>query len=260
MESGYQRVQPKEKILNIIKGGEATTESMFKTMGGWTTQFEINGNLVGGHIDILTKDPRLIYHLEVVGGAKDKRILELGPLEGAHTKMMVDAGAKEVIAIEGNPDCFLRCLIVKEAFQLTRAKFLFGDFNLYVKNYTGDKFDFISAAGVLYHQINPAQLIHDMARITDTVIVWAQVASDTQPSNIQSTVMANDIVYKGKLNSYMGTRATSAVYCGGLNDDAFWMYPEDMRKCFVDAGFTNINEQPMGTTVYGNCLTFVAQK
>jgi hypothetical protein len=246
--------------MNIIKGEEASVEAMFKTMGGWTTQFEINGNPVGGHINVLTKDPRLIYHLEVIGGAKGKRVLELGPLEGAHTKMMIEAGAKEVIAVEGNPDCFLRCLIVKEAFQLTKAKFLFGDFNIYVKNYTGAKFDFISAAGVLYHQANPAQLIYDMARITDVVIVWAQVANATQPSYIESSVEVNNIIYKGKLNSYLGTRATSEVYCGGLSDDAFWMYPQDMIKCFRDAGFENINQQPMGTTVYGDCITFVASK
>ena len=246
--------------MNTIKGEEATIEAMFKTMGGWTTQFEVNGTPVGGHINILTKDPRLIYHLQVVGGAEGKRILELGPLEGAHTKMMVEAGAKEVIAVEGNPDCFLRCLIVKEAFQLTNAKFLFGDFNLYVQNYTGEKFDFISAAGVLYHQKNPAQLIHNMAEITDCVIVWAQVASNTQPSNIESVVRAGGYIYRGKLNNYLGTRATSDVYCGGLNDDAFWMYPEDMRKCFRDAGFINIDEQGMGTTVHGDCLIFVASK
>ena len=246
--------------MNIIKGEEATREAMFKTMGGWTTQFDIDGVPVGGHIDILTKDPRLIYHLTVVGGAKDKRILELGPLEGAHTKMMVEAGAKEVIAVEGNPDCFLRCLIVKEAFQLTNAKFLFGDFNLYVKNYTGEKFDFISAAGVLYHQINPAELIHNMAKITDCVIVWAQVASENFPSNIEAVVASNGITYKGKLNSYRGTRATSEVYCGGLSDDAFWMYPGEMLKCFRDAGFVNIDEQPMGATVHGVCITFVASK
>jgi hypothetical protein len=246
--------------MNMIKGKEATVETMFTIIGGWTTPFEVNGNLVGGGGPDLTKDQRLIWHLEQLGGAKGKRVLELGPLEGGHTKMIIEAGATEVIAIEGNPDCFLRCLIVKEAFQLIQAKFLFGDFNLYVKDYKGEKFDFISAAGVLYHQINPAQLIHDMARITDNVIVWTQLANETQPSNIESTVESNGFVYRGKIQDYHGSRKTKANYCGGLNDVSFWLYPDDMFKCFKDAGFVNINSQPMYLNVHGECVNFVASK
>ncbi len=242
--------------MNTVVGSAATKAAMFKTIGGWTTQFEIEGQKVGGVVDILPKDPRLVWHLEKVGGAKDKRVLELGALEGAHTKMLCEAGAREVISTEGLNDAFLRCLIVKEAFELSAAKFLFCDFNNYVENYQGDKFDFVSAAGVLYHQRNPVKLIRNLARITGTVIVWSQVANNKQPSNIEAVCEG----YKGKLNNYKGTRLTSQSYCGGLQDEAFWFYPDQMLSCFKDFGFTNIEQQHSPSNINGDCLLFVASK
>jgi hypothetical protein len=246
--------------MNTIIGSELTAESTFGVMGGWTTQFDVNGRLVGGSVSILTQDPRLLWHLKMLGGAKDKRILELGALEGAHTKMMIEVGAREVIAIEGLSDCWLRCLIVKEVFQLNKARFLFCDFCNYVANYTGEKFDIVSAAGVLYHQKNPSQLIHDLAKITDNVMVWSQVASATSPSDIESSVSANGYTYWGKINNYGGQRLTSESYCGGLEPEAFWMYPEAMRRCFREAGFIKIIEEKCEPNINGDCLLFVAKK
>lgn len=245
--------------MNTIIGKSPTIESMFSVIGGWTTQFEVNGKLVGGKTSVLTKDPRLVWHMEVIGGVKNKCILELGALEGAHTKMMIEAGAREVIAIEGLSDCFLRCLIVKEAFQLNKAKFLFCDFCEYVANYKGEKFDVVSAAGVLYHQQNPAKLIYDLARITDNVLVWSQVANNSKPSTLEGEIKINGKIYKGKINNYQGARLTLDTYCGGLHNEAFWMYPEDMRQCFKDAGFIII-EKYSPSTPYGDCILFVARK
>jgi hypothetical protein len=248
--------------MNNIIGEYGYISDMFKTMGGWTTQFEVDGTTVGGKA-ILAKDPRMIWHMEKIGGVKGKRILELGPLEGGHTKMMVEAGAKKVIAIEGLSDCFLRCLIVKEAFNLKNAEFWFADFCKVIPDeFLPGKFDAVLAAGILYHQKNPAQLIHDLSLITDKVMVWSQVASGTNPGGKETFVRADgcDSVYYGKINKYGGTRTISESYCGGLNDEAFWMYPCDMKDCFKDAGFINIIEQRSGPTQYGDCLLFVATK
>lgn len=248
--------------MNRVFGTDCSIESMFSTMGGWTTQFEINGKKVGGDVEVLTIDPRLYWQMEQIGGIKDKRILELGPMEAAHTKMMIEAGAKEVIAVEGISDCFLRCLIVKEAFQLTNAKFIFGDFCRYIKNYSGEKFDVISAAGVLYHQSNPAQLIYDMSRITDKVFVWSHVAGKKRKGYSSKEVMvkANGIEYRGLDRDWRVLRKTFDRYCASLNDFAVWLYPEEMLRCFKDAGFENINIQECPPNPNGDCLLFIATK
>lgn len=241
--------------MNTVIGKQATRAAMFDTIGGWTTQFEIDGQKVGGTVDILPKDPRLLWHLEQVGGAKGKRILELGALEGAHTKMLHDAGAY-ITAIEGLNDCFLRCLIVKEVFELSNAKFLFADFNDYVTNYTGAKFDFVSAAGVLYHQRDPVTLIYNTAKITDTVLVWSQVANDKSPAGPEKNIRG----YRGRENSYKGTRLTSESYCGGLYGEAFWFYPDEILNCFIDAGFKYIKQKESPDNINGASLLFVASK
>jgi len=245
--------------MNIKVGKKATKAALFDVIGGWTTQFEVDGKKVGGNVEILTKDPRLVWHMEVLGGVEGKKILELGALEGAHTKMMIEAGARKVIATEGLSDCFLRCLVVKEAFELDKAEFLFCDFCDYVETIY-DRFDIVSAAGVLYHQKNPVKLIYDLNRITDNVMVWSQVASKDKPSKVESSIEFEGKVYNGKINNYQGTRLTSESYCGGLNDEAFWMYPEDMRRCFIDAGFVNIIEKESPPNINGDNLLFVASK
>lgn len=249
--------------MNTVIGGKASKAALFNTIGGWTTQFEIEGQKVGGTVDLLPKDPRLLWHLEQIGGAEGKTVLELGALEGAHTKMLHDAGARLIMATEGLNDCFLRCLVVKEAFYLTRARFFFCDFNDYVASYPdaievlgAPKFDFVSAAGVLYHQKDPVTLIRNLARITDTVLVWSQVADATQPAGKEGTVNG----YRGKWNNYNGTRLTSASYCGGLQNDAFWLYGNELIRCFYDAGFRHITRGESPRNVNGESLLFVASK
>jgi hypothetical protein len=244
--------------MNTVIGSECTKESMFGVIGGWTSQFEVDGKLVGGHLR-LDQDARVSWALEkmdIVG----YRILELGPLEGAHTKMIEEAGAEEIISIEGLSDCFLRCLIVKEAFQLTRTKFLFGDFCDYIPKYSGDDFDLVVALGVLYHQSNPAKLIHDLAKITDNVIVWSQVANTEHPGKEESSVMANGERYFGKTMYWGDTRLKKEDYCASLQTEAFWMYADEMKRCFRNAGFCDIVEKKCDPTPHGDCLLFIAHK
>jgi hypothetical protein len=246
--------------MNTIIGSDCSAESTFGIIGGWNTQFNINGKPAGGYNSGLTNDPRLLWLLEAIGGAKGKRILELGPMEAAHTKMMLDQGASEIIAIEGLSDCYLKCLIVKEIFDLVKARFIFGDFCNYISDYSDKKFDLVTALGVLYHQTNPAQLIYNLAKITDTIIVWSQVASASQPSQEERLIKANDESYLGKRMYWGDLRLKSESYCASLSSEAIWMYPDEVKRCFVNAGFCNINEGPHEPTPNGDCLLFVASK
>lgn len=230
-------------------------KSAFEILKGWSSKFEVNGISYGGDLDLIN-DWRLQWHLDMIGGAIGKMVLELGPLEGGHTVAMEEAGAN-VIAIEGNQNNFLKCLIVKNQYDL-KAKFVFGDFCEYIKNYSG-RFDFVSAAGVLYHQKNPAELIYDLSRITDTVLVWSQVANDEHPSKVTHFIYSHGKEYAGKLNDYNGAHSTDN-FCGGLEETAFWMYEEEMLRCFRDAGFKNIIQKDCGTTKYGDAILFVARK
>ena len=61
----------------------------------------------------LFEDDRILWDEEKLGKFLSKRVLELGPLEGAHTYMLQQLGAKEIISIESNKRAFLKCLIIK---------------------------------------------------------------------------------------------------------------------------------------------------
>lgn len=228
-------------------------QSSFDILKGWSSRFEVDGVSVGGPIE-LYNDHRLLWHLKTIGGVQGKTVLELGALEGAHTRTMEEAGAI-VTAIEGNANNFLKCLVVKNEFNL-KAKFIYADFCEYVK--VCRKFDIVSAAGVLYHQTNPADLIFDLAKITDTVLVWSQVASENNPPGKECTIMSNNCLYYGKVNDYGNTRSDS--FCGGLNKSAFWMYGYAMRECFHDAGFMKVISKDSPPNNHGETLLFVAKK
>lgn len=234
-------------------------KSLFESEEGWTTQYEIDGIKYGGNTPQLINDSRLLWHIEQAGGLKWKSVLELGPLEGAHTYTMYKAGAKEIIAVEGNINCFRRCLIAEEAMQIHNTHFIHQDFCQYVKNCTR-RFDVVSAAGVLYHQLNPAQLIYDIAAITDCVFVWSHVAGSGMPNGGPAYVKANDNYYEGVTNNYGDSRAKIKSYYAGLNENAVWLYPQDMIRCFNDAGFNNIIMGETSPNPNGDCLLFVAKK
>ena len=97
------------------------------------------------------------------------RVLELGPLEGAHTYQLEKLGAASILAIEANADAFLKCLITKEILSLGAAKFVYGDFCEYLKE-TNEEFDLVFCCGVLYHMSDPIALIESIAKVTTNVL------------------------------------------------------------------------------------------
>ena len=104
------------------------------------------GQFHAGENSTLFDDPRLIWGIGVFGGVKNFKILELGPLEGGHTFILQEHGASEIISIEANLRAFLRCLIIKEIFDLHHAKFQYGDFLEYLR-VEPDCFDLCIASG-----------------------------------------------------------------------------------------------------------------
>ena len=112
--------------------------------GVWSTYFEgRNGERLTQGSFHGTNDPRMEW-LASKMTLENQRILELGPLEGAHTLFLEKMGA-DVLSVEANIGAFLRCLIVKNQYSL-RSRFLLGDFN---KLDTGEaNFDLVCASGV----------------------------------------------------------------------------------------------------------------
>lgn len=135
------------------------------------------GHLVAGKLE-LYNDSRINWALDVVGEIKGKKILELGPMEGAHSYLLQKHGAASVIAIEGNPRAYMRCLAVKQILNLNRVEFLYGDFTKYLKG-NPISFDLCLACGVLYHMQNPIELIANISKSSSKVFVWTHYYDPT---------------------------------------------------------------------------------
>ena len=119
----------------------------------------------------LFEDPRITWAISELGGLHHQTVLELGPLEGAHSYMLEQAGAASITSIEANPEAYLKCLIVKETVGLNRTHFLCGDFIEYLHN-SPPHFDAVLASGVLYHMVAPVELIALLSDITHRIYLW----------------------------------------------------------------------------------------
>lgn len=195
----------------------------------------------------LFEDPRILWALSQFGDIRGRNVLELGPLEGAHSYMLERAGAHSILAIEANPEAYLKCLIVKETVGLERTRFLCGDFVEYLRD-APPRFDAAIASGVLYHMVEPAQLIALLANATEHLYLWTHyydeelVASDRQLSSMFTSRFEND--YRGFRHTlfryeYWGSFA-SRRFCGGTRPHAHWMTRSDIIGCLEHFGFSGI--------------------
>lgn len=116
-------------------------------------------------------DPRLQWGVDRLGGVRDQRVLELGPLEGGHSWMLEQLGASSIVAVEASTRAYLKCLTIKELTGLTRTRFLCGDSVGYLRE-TRERFGLIVASGLLYHMTDPVGLLAQMAAHTDRVYLW----------------------------------------------------------------------------------------
>ncbi len=99
--------------------------------GGWASELPIPGVKSGA--SSLFDDDRIHWFLKSISGVRNARVLELGPLEGGHSCMLEQAGARQVVAGESNGRAWLKCLAVKETLGLSKVHFLLGDFVRYLE-------------------------------------------------------------------------------------------------------------------------------
>jgi 2-polyprenyl-3-methyl-5-hydroxy-6-metoxy-1,4-benzoquinol methylase len=187
------------------------------------------------------------------------RILELGPLEGAHTYQLEKLGAEEVVAIEANAEAYLKCLVIKEVLELKRARFLHGDFTEYLRQ-NSTKWDLIFCCGVLYHMADPIALIELIAQRTDRMFVWTHYwGGDNQLSSSPLEIRRRGEQFTYYQHAY--SRRDKGTFWGGNRESAFWMSRDDILRAVRTYGFVNMDmhyEDP--THENGACFSFSVWK
>lgn len=254
------------KIRDSYETKEPSNQNIFNRFkGNFATIFP--GVDTGGYSN-LSNDNR-IHWCNSLFNFKNKKILECGPLELGHSFMMNKFGAENIKAIENNWYCYLKCLAVKEAFKLNNIDLLFGDVIEYLKK-SNDKYDFVLCSGILYHLINPIELIHLISKVTDNVFIWTHVFDKNSEilkkrNIVQSEIKYDQEVYKGGRNQYSdnGQSKLESIYCGGKFKISFWIDENDLYKGLKKYGFINIkknNELSDYNHEAGPCISIFASK
>jgi hypothetical protein len=208
--------------------------------GKWASDLAPVCSVTGtGNADLF-RDPRAQMAADALGrqGRLDGfRVLELGPLEAAHTCLLERLGAAEIIAVEANTEAFLKCLIVKEALGLANARFLCGD----IVGYLGAcdrRFDLIFCSGVLYHMSDPIELIRLIAEHTDRCFVWTHYFS-YEPSNDRMPRTARSVSRYGFDTTYHELTypdMESGRFWGGNRPVQAWMEKDAILTAFAHFG------------------------
>jgi SAM-dependent methyltransferase len=213
---------------------------------GWNSAFPPEfGVIAGDRVNFW--DDRIVWAAERFGDLGGRRVLELGPLEGAHTYMLDRCGA-EVTAVEANKRAFLKCLVTKEIVGLPRAHFLLGDGVLFLEEDTR-RWDLVVACGVLYHMIDPLRFLSAVAARTDVLYLWTSYfdLSSVEPGSAMEkgfAEMREDRPFHGETltlyrRSYLGADR-NPEFCGGIFDEPRWMTRESILAALRLLGFTSI--------------------
>jgi SAM-dependent methyltransferase len=196
----------------------------------------------------LFEDPRVKWLLSELGDLGSEQILELGPLEGGHSYMFDRCGADSVTAIEADTHAYLKCLIIKELLRLQRVRFLCGDFIEYLKAPDCPQFDIGVASGVLYHMVNPVELIYLLTkRCRRHLFIWTHYYDEAWAStrNVQSKFpFTEQVEYAGfshkLVRQLYGEALDWAGFCGGNQIYSNWMYRDEIIECLHYFGFTKV--------------------
>jgi hypothetical protein len=217
--------------------------------GAWSTSFpsplqSIQAGTIG-----LFEDARIEWLISELGDLKGRFVLELGPLEGGHSYMLERAGAASVTAVEANTHAYLKCLIAKELLGMPRVKYLCGDFIEYMKNEVYPPFDLGVASGVLYHMINPVELISLLAGCCQKHLflwthyydgAWAKDKGLQEKFPSSQQVNFNGFSHTLVRQNYSDAQLGSASFCGGSRPYSNWMYREEIIRCLEYFGFADL--------------------
>ncbi len=231
----------------VLRDGASDQKALDIFAGEWASALPSDYAHLRAGQATLFDDARIHWAIKQLGGVNNKKVLELGPLEGAHSYMLEKAGAREVLGIEGNTRAYLRCLVIKELFGLQRVRFIHDDFVPYLAT-TGDSFDVVIASGVLYHQVEPMKMLADLARITSSLFIWTHYFDESLIANSRLSLARfgapeernfDGFHYEQRELSYDRPRDASD-FIGGPEPGSNWLSKADIVAALRHFGFSEI--------------------
>jgi hypothetical protein len=215
----------------------------------------------------LFTDPRVDWAIEALGGVSGANCVELGPLEGGHSHMLEQAGAGSVTAVEANRDAYLKCLIAKELLGLKRCSFLCGDAVEYLQA-THEKFDVCWCAGILYHMVDPVELIDLTAQRASRLYMWTHYydAAKLTPGEPKGRAFANGRTSEAVRDGYhhqlhrqdYGGTSGRRGFWGGTQPFSNWLTLEGLMGALEHFGWAEVRTQLDEDHPHGPAVNLVA--
>lgn len=219
-----------------------------RKLGNWWSDLPTVDLGVGKNLFLSNEVVRLCN--EQLGSVHDFSTLEVGPRDGYHTYALEKAGAN-VIAIEQNFENYLRCIQVKNQYDM-RAKFLYGNVADLIEN-LDRKFDLTFLSGVVYHFKDPVDLVKKLLRKSNRAFVWTHyfdeeliknnISINRKGSRLRDLFSGvTEIQYDGKTYryhklSYQEEDFRDGSFSGGVDHYASWLEKDQLLSIFVDEGF-----------------------
>jgi 2-polyprenyl-3-methyl-5-hydroxy-6-metoxy-1,4-benzoquinol methylase len=222
-----------------------TNQTVVDLIPGWTSAFPEHVGVKAGKMGLFNAG-HVQWAISELGGVEGKRILELGPLEGGHTYSLLQAGAREVTAIEANSRAYMRCLISKELLHMQNASFLLGNFNAWMEQ-NNETFDIVWCSGVLYHQVDPIRHLELVAKTAPNIYVWTQyMDEDAMPEGDprRADFVGEEIVSWRGIDIKLYRRAYGGIndsFCGGIFSNPAWIRRTDIVKVLEMLGFSRFS-------------------
>ena len=197
----------------------------------------------------LFEDERIRWTLARFGPLEGRSVLELGPLEGGHSYMAMQAGAARVVAVEGNARHFLKCLVIKDLLGMDLVEFRLGDFVAMLQEQT-DVYDLVLAQGVLYHMVDPVELIALTAERGRRLALWTQYYDADRVARLAPRVrrhFARDAVpaetrgfahARHRFDYGLGRRLVG--FYGGNQPHANWLSRDDLMRALDHFGWRDV--------------------
>lgn len=201
--------------------------SRFAELAPWIFQFQIDGQNYGGDISA-AGDSRVDQFFQFVPTAAT--ILELGPLEGAHTFMLARrAGTKQVLALEGREANLRKARLVQELMNVGNVEFAQANLENCDLAAFG-KFDAVFCSGVIYHLPEPWKLISQLPAVAPNLFIWTHYAADEN-----AEIVSGDL--RGKI--YVEGGATEPL--SGMSATATWLTLGSLISSLTRSGYATVH-------------------
>ncbi|WP_421423127.1 class I SAM-dependent methyltransferase [Agrobacterium rosae] len=233
-------------LFDTYEDRTPSSQNAIDALPGWTSAFPVS-QLNAGNVPLFA-DGRIIAALAEYGSIKDRRVLEIGPLEGMHTYILNQHGPASIDAIEANRSCFLRCLVTKEILGIDLASFKLGDIQKWLSECEAT-YDFALASGVLYHMPDPGEFLRLVAAKVDAVFIWTHYCheeempvADVRRAPFSGNVEVREVAGMALRyfeRSYQHAEE-NASFCGGMKDRHYWLQKDEIIALLKHLGYNSV--------------------